>query len=73
MPPRKISDIFTTTKHLYCNQLWRIQSPIALRREFHKHFKLLPHELPHSYVFSRVINRFMASGNIYSSKLPGPS
>ena len=25
MPPRKKSDIFTATKHLNCNELWRIQ------------------------------------------------
>ena len=48
MPPRKKSDIFTPTKHLDCNQLWRIQSPTALRKEFRKHFKSSPRRLPHN-------------------------
>ena len=43
----------------------------ALRREFWKHFKLLPRQLPHSYPFSRVIDRYMASGDVFPSKLPG--
>ena len=48
------------------------KSPTALRREFRKHYKWSPRQLPHSYAFSRVINRFMASGDVSHSKLPGP-
>ena len=36
------------------------------------HFKLSPRQLPHSYAFFRVINRFMVSGDISPSSLPGP-
>ena len=37
-----------------------------------KHFKLLLRQLLHSYAFSRVINRFMASSDVYPSRLPDP-
>ena len=30
-----------------------------------------PRQLPRSYAFSRVVNRFMASGDVSPSKLPG--
>ena len=36
------------------------------------HFRLTPRQLPHSYSFSRVINRFMSSGDVSPSKLSGP-
>ena len=58
--PRKKSDIFTPTKHLDCNQLWKFKSPSALRMEFRSNSA---RQLPHSYALSRVINRFMASGS----------
>ena len=48
------------------------KSLTALRGEFGKHFKLSPRQLPRSYAFSRVINRFVASGEVSPSKLPGP-
>ena len=48
------------------------KSSTASRREFSKHFKVSPSLLPHSYAFSRVINRFMASGGVSPSKLSGP-
>ena len=66
MSPRKKSEIFIPTKHFDCNQLWRIQKSNC----FNNHFKLSPHQLPHSYTFSRVINRIMASGDVSPPKLP---
>ena len=50
----------------------KFKSSIALRREFRKYLKLSPRQLLHSYAFSRVIDRFMASGDVSPFKLPGP-
>ena len=72
MPPRKKSDIFTPAKICIVTNCREFKNPTALRREFRKHFKLSPRQLPHSYAFSRFINRFMASGDVSPSKLPGP-
>ena len=46
------------------------KSSPALKMGFRKNFKLSPRQLPHSYAFSRVINRFIASGDISSFNLP---
>ena len=55
------TDIFTLTKHLDCNP--------SLGREFRKHFKLSPRQFPHSFAFSRVISRFMASGDVIHTEI----
>ena len=47
------------------------KSSTASKREFRKHFKLSPRQLPRSYAFSRVINRFMAYGDVLTTKHPG--
>ena len=49
----------------------KFKSSTALTRDFCQHFKLSPCQRPHSYVFSRVVNRFMAPGDVSLSKLPG--
>ena len=63
IPPRKIQT--------FLHEQGEFKSPTALRMEFREHFKLSPPQLPHSYAFSRVINRFMACGDVSPSKLPG--
>ena len=51
---------------------WEFKSPTALRKAFRRHFKLSPRQLPHSYTFFRVINRFMSFGDVSPFKLQGP-
>ena len=60
---QKKSDILTSD---IVTNYGEFESATALRREFRKHFKLSPSQLPRSYAFSRVVNRFMAF------RLPGP-
>ena len=73
MLPRKKSDIFTTKQNIWIvTNYGEFKSSTALRREFRKQFKLSPRQLPHSYAFFRVINRFIASDDVSSSKLLGP-
>ena len=59
-------DIWTVTNY------GEFKNPTTLRRIFLKHFKLPPRQLPLSNAFSRVINRFMASGDVSPSKLQDP-
>ena len=68
MPPIK-NETFSHQQNIWIVTSYReFKSPTALRREFCKHFKLSPH----SYAFSRAINRFMAIGDVSPSNLPGP-
>ena len=72
MPPRK-NHTFSHQQNIWIVTYYgKFKSPTALRKEFCKHFKLSPRQLPHSYTFSKVINRFMASGDVSPSKFPGP-
>ena len=72
MPPRNYQ-IFSHTENIWIvTNYGEFKSPTALRTEFRKNFKLSPRQLPHSYAFFRVINRFMTSGDVYLSKLAGP-
>ena len=68
MPPRKIP-----TKYWIAIKNGDFKCSTALRREFRNYFKLSPRQLHHSYAFSRVINRFMASCDVSPSKLVGLS
>ena len=70
MPPRKKNQTFSHQQNIWISTNYgEFISPTALRKEFRKHFNLSPRQLPHSYAFSRVINRFMASCDVFSSKL----
>ena len=72
MPPRK-KQAFSHQQNIFIIANYgEFKSSTALRREFCKHFKLLPRQIPQSYVFSRDINRVMVSCNVSPSKLPGP-
>ena len=73
MPPRK-NQTFSHQQNIWIvTNYGEFKSPTALRREFRKYFKLSPRQLPHSYAFSRVINIFIASGDVSLSKLTCPS
>ena len=64
MPPRKNLTFSHQQSIWIVINYGEFKSSNALRMEFWKHFKLSPRQLPHSYVFSRVISRFMASGDV---------
>ena len=72
MPPRKNQTFSHQQNIRIVTKYGEFKSPIALRREFRKHFKLSPRNFPRSDPFSRVINRFMASSDFSPSNLPGP-
>ena len=71
MRPRK-NQTFSHHQNIWIVTTMENSSPTALKREFREHFKLSPRQLPRSYAFSRVINKFMPSGDVSPSKLPGP-
>ena len=72
MPPRK-NQIFSHQQNIWIvTNYGEFKSPTALRREFRKHFKLSLRQLPHSYAFSGVINRYIAYSDVSTSKLSGP-
>ena len=59
MPPRKNKTFSHQQNICIVTNCGEFESSNALRREFGKHFKLSPRQLPQSYAFSRVINRLM--------------
>ena len=70
--PRRKNLSFLHQQNIWIVTNYReFKSPTALRREFRKDLKLSPRQLPHSYAFSRVINRFIAPYDVSPSKLPG--
>ena len=65
--------IFLHQQNIYIVTNYReFKSPTALRKEFRKHFKLSPRQLPQNYVFLRVFDRFVACCDVSPYKLPGP-
>ena len=73
MPPRKNQTFSPHQQNIWIvTNYGKFKSLTALRKEFRKHFKLSKRHLPHSYAFSRVINKFIASSDVSPSKLPGP-
>ena len=66
MPPRK----YQTFSHQ--QNIWIVTNYGEFKVQLRKHFKLSPYLLPHSYGFSRVINRFMASCDVPPSKILDP-
>ena len=72
MPPRKNQTFSHQQNIWFVTNYGEFKSPTALKREFCKHFKLSPRQLPYSYAFSSVINRSMASGDVSPSKFPCP-
>ena len=73
MPPRK-NQTYSHQQNIWVvSNYGEFKSPTTLRWKFRKHFKFWLRQLPHSYAFSRVIIRFMVSGDVSPSKLPGLS
>ena len=71
MPLRKNHTFSHQQNIWFIKNYGEFKSLTALRWEFLINFKLSPRQLPHSSTFSRVTNRFMASGGVSPSKLPG--
>ena len=71
IPHRRIQ-IFSHQQNIWIvTNYGEFKSPTDLRREFRKHFKLSPCQLPHSNAFFRVINRSIASRDVSHSKIIG--